>query len=183
MWRPAEIAPLPDPLLSTNSERHGVGCDMRIIGALTGISSTAWNTANRAVYMPVYLDRPVVVLKLWVFNGATASGNIDVGLYDRNYNRLTSAGSTAQAGTNVLQEFDVADLSIAGGVYFIGIAASATTTTFFMNVSNVSGYFRGMGITQQDTALPLPNPAVPAALGTGMVSMPVAGLAFRTLVA
>lgn len=182
MYAAAQVAPLLAVLIGTNSERYAAGSDIRALGANT-ITSTAWNSANRAVYIPLYLDRPGTVTKLWTYNGATAAGNIDVGLYDRNYNRLSSAGSTAQAGTSVIQEFDVTDFNVTAGVYFVGVAASLTTTTFAMSVSNVSAYWAAMGVTQQNTALALPNPAVPAQLGVGMISMPIAGIAFRTLVA
>lgn len=182
MWQPAQVATLPPVLILTNSDRYGVGSDIRLTGA--GVpTSAAWTAVNRALYLPLYIDRPGIVTKLLAYNGATAAGNVDIGLYDRNYNRIVSKGSTAQAGTSVLQEFDVTDFSIVPGVYFVGLAASLTTTTFFMCVTNISGYLGGMGITQEASALPLPATATPVQVGSAVVQVPVAGIAFRALVA
>lgn len=181
MWQPAPVAPLPDVLLSTISTYHGVGSDLRGLGGVGTPSSNAWPAVNRALYLPLYIDRPGVVTKFWTLNGATAAGNIDIGLYNEAYARLASTGAVAQAGTNVVQEFDVTDFAVVPGVYFLGLACSLTTATLFMTTTNVAGYFQAMGVTQQATALPLPNPAVPAAQITTLI--PIAGIAFRTLVA
>lgn len=175
-----QLAPLLDTLIAPNSVRYGVGMDMISVASSTP-TSTAWPAINRALYLPLYIDRPGMVTKFWTLNGAAAAGNVDIGLYDRNYNRLSSTGAIAQAGTNVIQEYDVTDFAIVRGVYFLGLAASLTTTTFFMQTQAVGAVFNGMGITQQASALPLPNPAVPAQQVTTFV--PIAGIAFRTLVA
>lgn len=181
MYTAPQVAPLLDVLLSATSVNHGVGLDLSAVGAVATATSTAWPAVNRALYLPLYIDRPGTVTKFWTLNGATAAGNVDIGLYDRNYNRLASTGAIAQSGTSVIQEYDVTDFNIVAGVYFLGLAESLTTATFFMVTSNVAGYFQAMGVTQQASALPLPNPAVPAAQITTFV--PVAGIAFRTLVA
>lgn len=180
MYTPAQVAPLSPVLISTSSARWSVGSDIGALGAGTP-GSQVWTAVNRALYIPLYIDRPGIVTKFWTYNGTTAAGNIDIGLYNRSYTRLSSKGSTAQAGTSVIQEFDVTDFAIGPGVYFLGLAASLTTTTFFMHASSVAAYFGGMGVTMEASALPLPATATP--VQNVVINLPVAGISFRTLVA
>lgn len=185
MWQPAQIAALSEVLISTHSDQHGLGDTFRVTGGIAE-ASAVWQTANRALYMPLYIERPGIVTKFWTYNGAAVAGNIDIGLYREDYTLISSKGSTAQAGTNVLQEFDVTDFAIVPGVYFLGLVSSSTTATFFGTGTGggISGFLRCMGVTQQDLgATTLPAPAVPAVLGSGVSNLPDAGIAFRTLVA
>jgi hypothetical protein len=60
-----------------------------------------------------------------VLNGATASGNMDVGIYDYAGTRLVSSGSTAQSGTSAFQDFDITDTLLGPGIFYL---APPTTT-------------------------------------------------------
>lgn len=166
-------------LISTHSLRYG--CGDGAPGLITLPSSTTWPAANRAIYMPLYVDRPGIVTKLWIWNGATSSGNVDIGLYNASFTKLTSSGSTAQGTINVIQEFDITDYALVPGVYFLGLAMSSGTATVFAATPNVTTYLGTYGITQEASALPLPATATPAQVTNAV--MPYAGIAFRTLVA
>lgn len=150
-------------------------------------AGTAWPTANTAIYFPVIVTEDCTITKLFVFNGATVSGNIDVGVYDSSGTKKISAGSTAQAGTNVLQEFNVADTAITAGLYYVGVALDNTTGTLSkrgipnLGISATEGG-QSLGIAEQTSAFPLPATATFAALSSDY--LPTAGFSIspRTLV-
>jgi hypothetical protein len=143
-------------------------------------ASAAHPNANRAFFIPFRIARPLTVAKLWSFNGATVSGNIDVGIYDAAGARLVSSGSTAQAGTTAIQEFDVADTALdAPAQYYLGVALNNATGTLRRYTPAVP-LGAAIGCAQQDTAFPLPSPATFAVHATAYV--PIVGLSARALV-
>lgn len=166
-------------LISTASVRSSMGSELASNAAVA--ASAAWPAANRALYMPLYIESPGVVAKLWWLNGATASGNVDIGLYNADYTKIVSAGSTAQGTINVLQEVDIADVTLARGTYYIGMASDDATATFYRLTPSNLLVAEAAGQLQQSSAFPLPSPAVPVA--TASVYVPYCGIAFRTLVA
>lgn len=124
--------------------------------------STAWPTANLAIYLPVEILYPVTIAKIMVNNGTAVSGNIDVGIYDADGNRRVSAGSTAQAGASAIQIFDITDTLLNPGLYYMAVALDNTTGTLagwtFVNID-----IAPFGVCQQATAFALPDPATFAA--------------------
>ena len=141
------------------------------------VSSATWPVANKAYYIPFRLPVPIVVNQLFFFNGATASGNIDVGIYDQAGTRLTSAGSTAQSGTNALQAFDITDIQLGPGWFYLAGAASATATTVFRFGMGVVERCKLLGVLNQTSALALP--AVATFAIASEVNIPIVGLAGR----
>lgn len=129
-------------------------------------SSATYESANRAVYLPVVIPATCVVRRVWWVNGSTvsASYNIDCGVYADGGHKpgrlLVSAGSTAQGTATQVQFADVADTTLAPGLYWVGIVASSTSATLFRYLAT-----SGMGETvrfQEASALPLPATATPA---------------------
>lgn len=147
----------------------------------TSVASTAWGTANMAIYVPIVLPVPVLVVKAWVANGATANGNVDVAAYDAAGNRLVSAGSTLQAGTGDLQEFNVTDTVLPAGLIYIALASSSTTATFLIAVTTVPKA-TAHGMYTQASAFALPATAT-FANADAITFVPLFGFALRTLVA
>lgn len=92
-------------------------------------SAAAWGTANRAIYVPVRVPKRCVVRELGIGSGATATGNVDVGIYDPSGVRLVSSGSTAKTATSI-QAVDVTDTTIGPGLYYLGLNNDTTTDTF-----------------------------------------------------
>src|SRR5262249_28090905 len=92
--------------------------------------SAAWPANNRAIYVPFELDHPMLVVRMWVFNGGTTSGNLDVGLYSADGTRLVSAGSTAQSGTSQIQMIDITDTMLDRGAFYMALSSSTTSATF-----------------------------------------------------
>lgn len=102
-------------------------------GLVFAIASGAFPTANKVLYVPIRIPRPIIIQQLYTSNGATASGNIDVGVYSVDGTKIVSSGSVAQSGTNQKQLFNVTDTLIGRGVFYMGLTLSNTTGTFFRN--------------------------------------------------
>ena len=166
-----------NPVLQWMSIINGIGNVHQ--GTSSGApASGAWPNANRAIYVPVLVDAPAIVYRLWYYAGATASGNFDLGLYDINFKLLVSTGSIAQAGTNGYINRDVTDTPIGRGIYYVAMSLSNTTGTVLRSVaSNFATYHRAFGVLQEESAVPLPSTATPVALSTNYI--PVIGASLR----
>lgn len=146
-----------------------------VLGASASLASfaSAVLTANRAYLIPFHIEEPITVTKLFCANGATASGNVDVGIYSSSFVKLISSGSTAQAGTNVLQIFNVTDTIIGPGDFYLAIAIdNGTGTIFSQNIGTTIG--NRIGLLQMASAFPLPATITPAAISSG--TTPIVGL-------
>jgi len=127
---PASNAVLvPGPVISTGSP-EAAASDIAINTGLTA-ASAVWPSANRTIQVPIALERITTIRQMYAYNGTVVSGNADVGIYDYVGNLLVSMGATAQAGTSVIQTFNIADTTLAAGIYFLALALSNTTGTFF----------------------------------------------------
>ena len=122
-------------------------------------TSTAWGTANRAIYIPFAVEATVTAYQMAVENGATLGGNVDVGIYDELGTRLVSNGSVAQAGTSTIQTFDIANTVLTPGTYFMAMATNSTTATYIGSVALLAELWRTCGVQMQDTAFALPATA------------------------
>lgn len=119
-------------------------------------ASGAWPAANRALYVPVSIANPFVIEFFWTYNGSTASGNRDIGIYDYAGNRLQNTGSVAQSGTSTIQTHSVTATEYPPGVYFLAIVHSDATGTYFRITQSLNG-LRMCGVRQEalgSTALP-----------------------------
>lgn len=145
-----------DPFVISTASPQSLGLAWNSMGLSLG--PLAWSTSNKAVYVPVSISSPVTIVKMFVLNGATASGNIDVGIYDRGGARLVSSGSTAQSGTSVVQEFDVTDTLLKAGLYYLACAMDNTTGTLEMWTMSLA-ISKSLGIAEQTSAFALPSTA------------------------
>lgn len=174
-------APLLQPSIIHTFGALSAGLESAACGAfrVASCSSTTYPAANTALYFPFWLASPIVAVQLWAFNGATASGNIDLGLYAADGTRLVSIGSTAQATTSDLQSFDITDTELGPGLFYLAVAMDNTTGTLFRaNMSAALG--RSIGAFEQTSAFALPATATFATFTpTGFV--PVIGLATTTV--
>lgn len=158
------------PMLGTHSLDSGGGLARAMGLSLT--ASTAWPSANLAIYVPVPVYRLVTIAKMAVNNGTAVSGNIDVGIYDATWNRLVSSGSTAQSGTSAIQIFDITDTTLNPGLYYIGVALDNTTGTLAGYVfTGGSLEIRSFAVYQQASAFALPNPFVGAAMAQTLIPL------------
>lgn len=141
-------------------------------------AAVTWPAANRAIFVPFLVYQPVVVVKLFTIVG-TSSGNIDVGIYDTGANRLVSAGSTAMAGTNTIQIFDVTDTTLNPGSYYFAVALDNNSGSLQAAAPAVA-VASAIGVLSQSTAFALPATATFAAAQDACA--PAVGLTARTTV-
>ena len=151
------------------------------IGTSSASGSAAWPSANLAMYVPFVIpDRTsFAAVRAFVFNGATASGNFDVGVYNESFSLLFSTGSTAQSGTQAPQAVTVAT-TLAPGRYYLGLAFDNNIATVHGTASHVAGTLTALGVLQQASAFPLPSTATPATCT--QTFLPGFGISRRTLV-
>ena len=151
----------------------------RKTGATT---STAWTTANRAVFIPFYVEMPTTVYQIAVENGGTLGGNLDVGVYDVTGVRLVSSGTTAQAGISVIQKLNVTDTLLNPGTYFMAMSTDSTTATYIGTGawSGAGEWWRSFGVQEQLTAFVLPATATfanPASTTTTLPNITLSAVA------
>ena len=167
-----------DPLVTISSiSQLAIGSG---VGSLGTWGSAGWIAANRAIYVPFRISRAITVVNMFIINGVTANGNVDIGIYNDSLAAVWRAGSTAQSGTDAVQFFAVANQALAAGMYYMGLVmASATQTTVLRTTTNVNR-LRAYGIVQEASALPLPATMTPAALASAFI--PLFGLSTRSVV-
>jgi hypothetical protein len=119
----------------------------------------AIGTANVALYAPIFVPEPCVITKLWWQNGATVSGNVDVGVYTEEGTRIVSTGSIAQAGVSNLQTIDITDQALPAGFLYFALGASSATATFWAAVGGAGDNWFTHGGKYQTSVFPLPNTA------------------------
>lgn len=137
-----------------------------------GAGSAVFPADNLALFVPFYVSVPVTVSKMYSYNGATASGNIDVGIYDVAGTKIVSKGSTAQSGTSAsaLQEYAVTATQFGPGTFYLAVAMDNHAGTLYRwNLTTMLTSVVGMA--QMATAFPLPPTATFATCGYGYIPL------------
>jgi hypothetical protein len=127
---------------------------------------------NKVFYIPFVVREPFILDK-FAYWCSTASGNVDLGLYDIDGNKLVSTGSTACA-TNA-QELDVTDYFVRPGRYYAACAFSSATVQITRISATNAALHRSMGWLDQAQSLPLPTTATFSAWDASQLC-PVFGL-------
>lgn len=154
----------PTPLMIGPGSYGAMGGFFPLLGTGGG-ASTAWPSANLALFYPFSVSQPITAVKLWIINGTTASGNLDLGIYDADGTRLVAKGSTAQSGTTAIQILDTTDLNLAPNVqYYMACSMDGTTGTTRAAAAVTAGKYASLGMAQMATAFPLPANATYAAM-------------------
>lgn len=157
---------------------NSLGFHRAILGS-SGLA--AWPLANLALFVPFTIAVPTTIVKIMWVNGATVSGNVDVGLYDSQGNRLVSSGTTAQTTVSVVQPVDTTDVTLQPGVYYMAMAMDNTTGTTRKFTTGSTALCRAVGVYQQVSAFPLPSSATFATASTSDF-IPVFGITGRIVV-
>lgn len=159
-------------LLSTSPEAIGLGIRM---GSASGPASAAWPSADLAILVPVTLTRAqsMDAIRAVLANGATASGNFDIGLYDESYARVASLGSTGQSGTSVPQLTPVS-WRFGKGRWYMALAMDGNVGTVASIGSFTAGTLAALGCLQMASAFPLPATITPAVCTQSI--LPIFGL-------
>jgi hypothetical protein len=147
--------------------------DTLFVTGTVSVVSTVWPTANAALWIPVLVRKAFLVEGFMWYNGATVSGNIDVGIYTGELAKITSLGSTAQSGTNAAQAPTVTPVWLDPGVYNLAVAMDNGTGTLraaalSSNAGGAIGRLAGMG--SMASAFPLPSTLTYATPATNSLS-------------
>lgn len=166
------------PAIQTGSI-EAVGLQM-VLAQAAAPTSGVWPAANDAIFVPFILPQPTLVQRLFTTNGTVASGNIDIGLYTVDGARIVSSGSTVMVGASALQFFDIADIVLGSGKYYMALALDNTTAS--IRRSTMGGNVlrtQEMGLVKSTSAFPLPaSPTFTAmtAAYTPWIGLEVAGI-------
>jgi len=146
-------------------------------GSLANLQQATWPGANLALFIPFYLPERTTFLLAWWRNGDTIGNNVDVAVYDEDYNRLYSIGSTAQVGT-VTNQTVVINWTLGPGRFYLAMSQDDTTGKIYRCTTTAAiTTMRCTGLCEQAAAFPLPNPMAPTALTTNY--LPIVGLSTR----
>lgn len=144
----------PGPAVRPNSfsitpySLEAIGPSLAYHGMISSSASATWPSANYGIFYPFKLQQPATLYQFYVSNGATASGNLDIGLYLDDGSAVVRRGSTAQAGTSAVQLLDVTDTLLSPGVrYWVGLAMDGTLGTCLRQTGNTNvGQLRACGV-------------------------------------
>lgn len=146
-------------------------------------ASVAWETAELAVYMPIYVPVVCSAKRMWWANGATTTGGatVEAGVYrDGGFKPGTKLGSkSAVQGTASQVQFVTLDaaVTLTPGLWWVALMmSSATNTTVVSTLLSVS-----VDISlrfSQITCNPLPATATPAESAGG--TFPLCGFSTTT---
>lgn len=155
-YAPNPLTAVTMPVISTLSPDAVL--QERVGAATIAPVSVAWPTANQAIYLPFAIPSTATFKRGYVYNGATAAGSWDVGIYNEAGTRLASSGAVVMAGINVIQVLSLtANVTLTPGRYYMGLSNTLATATVFGNAVNVT--YRRSGLYTQATANPLPSTA------------------------
>ena len=123
-----------------------------LVATGASIPATAYPAANRVLYVPIWVPKPITVLKVWV-NVTSASGNVDLGLYSRQGSdpgrRLLSSGATLM--TSAIQFISVTPTLVQPGTYFMAITVNNTSATIGASVGANAGVVAAQGVMSEST--------------------------------
>jgi hypothetical protein len=148
-WPETPVLPL---TVWTGDARHGLAAAIRAMVTSAAFGSTAWGTANLAIFTPIMLPYKYPMKNMFVYNFATVAGNVDIGIYSSEGTLVASAGgNVAMAGASTMQFFAV-DKVLDPDLYYIGFVSSSTTATFGAAAAGTATRERYLGLLQQSLA-------------------------------
>lgn len=139
--------------------------------SVDGLSAATFPSANAVVFVRVRVSRSLVISTMRTFIG-TASGNIDIGVYQSDgttLTRLSSTGSTPASGTNAIQAIALASpVTPSPGIdYYFAVAADNTTVTLARSAGTTVISAIGAQVMTLAASFPLPSTiALGSASGT-----------------
>lgn len=153
------------------------------VGTFSSVStSTAWPTANLAMYWPIMISSPVLVTSMFVVNGGTVSGNVAIAVYTPDGTKVGGTAATAHASANAIQSINpTANFEIGPGLYYMGLVFdNGTATTRAFSIATLS-YGRMMGVFQQASAYSSGAPATATFASNAQVALPQFGFVCSVL--
>lgn len=173
---------LPPLVTITPQSLESIGAQMAAGGStLNSWTSASYPSANRAIYIPFEIATPVTVVKLLCVNGGVVSGNVDMGIYDWTGTRLANNGSVAQAGSSGIQSFDITDLLLGAGRFFLAVCLSSSSGSLQRLAGPSTEQMAAWGVYNQSGAN-VPLPATASFAKPLSTYIPMIGLTTRTVV-
>ena len=140
------------------------------------LSAANYPSADLIIYCPLRVTEACTVLRVFLVNGSSVSGNVNIGLYSSTGTKLWETGSTAQSGTGQTQFIDIADQNVAAGLYYVAIQCSGTPSLPRQNPS--LHFLQADGVMQEQAgSFALPATATFAVLANNY--LPAYGLDLR----
>lgn len=145
--------------------------------------SGPWTPAGLAAFYPVYLDAPRTYVKAFWHNGATAAGNVDVGIYTisgATATRVVASTAEAQGTVSTLQvAATFASTTIGPGLYYLAVSSSLATATFWRSLLTAQAG-KAAGCFQAASSHPLPATATVVSITA--TAIPVFGFSENTVI-
>lgn len=127
---------------------------------LNAVTASVWGAANKAYYYPFTLYDWATVYQFLLFVGSSSAGNVDIGIFDSQGNKVISTGSTAMSATaNTIQEINVTDTVLAPGEYFIGVSRDTTSGNVMATGVADELALSQFAVYEEASAFPLPTTA------------------------
>jgi len=100
--------------------------------------TTSFGTSNKIFYMPFHLNSTQTVKRIALnFRKVSASGSVDVGIYDVDGTKKVTLGSTVSttlaAAAQRVGYADIADTSLNAGRYYMAFVSNAVSNTTSLN--------------------------------------------------
>jgi hypothetical protein len=131
--------------------------------------------------VPFSIEVPVTIYEWWHYNGTlTTSHNLDFGIYNLDFTKVQSLGSTAggTAASLINNTTTWTDLNLSPGSYYMAFCDDSTR-----NIScsaDALGLYQAQGVMEQTgLSSTLPSPAVPVAYTRAF--LPVFGMNLYTV--
>lgn len=164
---------LPDPWMPGDFLRDG--------GSISGpsaIASSGWGAANQGIAIPIVFPVAATIYSV-SFAAGNGTGNFDIALYRPDFVLVQSLGTTAMtaAGKKTLtltNDYRVA----AGEMIYVGLVGSSTSGTNINYNFGTNGDVILTSVAVQASAIPLPDPFVPAEPASSL-KIPVVALGIR----
>lgn len=175
------MTPFPDPQISVSTQSiNGINAFGTFYSGTIGTNSGAYPTANMAFFSPFRITQPLTFSTMYVFNGGTVSGNIDVGVYSNDGTRIVSKGGTAQTGGSTIQTFTVTTTELDSGLFYFALSMDNTTGIVYHYAPAQAAFLNFVGVAQMASAYPLPATATFASNTNAYA--PAMGLTVRSFV-
>lgn len=129
-------------------------------------SIQVWPAANRALLTPFVITDSIVELVFLRFAVGSVGGNLDVGIYDKNFVRLVHSGAAAY-GANA-NKIVALSTTLPEGRYFAAAASDGVAIKVFqLDGASAFGSYYMSGFTEADSSYPLPATLSPTPLVAG----------------
>lgn len=146
----------------------------------TSVASTAYPSANLAIYIPFFMRTPFLVAQLAWLTGATATtDSVDMGIYSADGRQILHTGATVLSGGTAPQVVNVTDVYLGAGSYFFAIAQNGTSAGLSAQTFANAGFDAMCGIYQQASAYTLP--AIATFASPTFSYVPMIGFTARTV--